>query len=82
MENNKYLPHLYNPYFERMDVKAHMLEILEEQGPNYQSAPPTKLKKPKPKQNNEITIETMLKSDLMPKRIEIEAVDRLASEIN
>lgn len=26
--NNKYFPHLYDPYYDRSDVKSHMLEML------------------------------------------------------
>ena len=28
LQNNKYFPHLYDPYFERKDIKANLLNIL------------------------------------------------------
>jgi hypothetical protein len=29
LQNNKYFPHLYDPYFERKDIKANLLNILK-----------------------------------------------------
>ena len=28
LQNNKYFPHLYDPYFERKDIKANLVSIL------------------------------------------------------
>ena len=31
LENNKYFPHLYDPYYDRKDVKAGFIKILDKE---------------------------------------------------
>ena len=37
LQNNKYFPHLYDPYFERKDIKANLLNILKTEDPRSKS---------------------------------------------